>query len=455
MKSMKYDLIIIGGGPGGYVAAERAGEAGKKVLLFEEKDLGGVCLNRGCIPTKSLLNSAKQYHHALHGEKFGVTAENVTFNLSTAMAWKEKTVSSLRKGVAFLMKKGGVEIISERAILGPGKKVEAAGKEYEGEAVIIAAGASPARIPIPGSELDHVLTSDEILEIENLPKGLAVIGGGVIGLEFASFFSSLGVKVSVIEMLDEILPMMDKSIAKTMRKAMKDVDFHLSSRLEKIEPEQVHFSSLSGKQANRVEAEMVLLATGRSPNIENLGLADLGIDFDGRGIRVDEYQRTNIPGIYAVGDITGRSQLAHSASRMGEVAVGHILDPMEPSYGKMRYQAIPWAVYTLPEAAGCGLTEEEATKQGIPWESASYHFAGNGRFLAENGKDTGFCTILSHKESGILLGIHMIGPYSSEIIHSAAVMIESELRVKDIKEIIFPHPTVSETVRDACWGMKE
>lgn len=449
---MTYDVIIIGGGPGGYVAAERATEVGKKVLLFEERDLGGVCLNRGCIPTKSLLHSAKYYRHALEGEKFGVTTGEVHFDLKKAMEWKNKTILSLRKGVAFLMKKGNVEVIPHRARLLPEKQVEADGKTYQGKSIIIAAGASPARIPIPGAESPQVLTSDEILEIDTLPKRLAVIGGGVIGLEFASFFSTLGVEVHVIEMLEEILPLMDKKLAKTMRSAMRGVQFHLSSRVERIDTESVHISQPAPAS---IEADLVLLAAGRSPNLQNLGLEEAGIDFDRSGIRVDEYQRTNIPGIYAVGDITGKSQLAHSASRMGEVAAGHLVTPRKPLYGRMRYHAVPWAVYTLPEAAGCGLTEEEAKERGIPIRSGSYHFAGNGRFLAENGKESGSCTIISHAKTGVLLGVHLIGPYSSEIVHSASVMIEAELRIKDLKEIIFPHPTVSETVRDAAWAIKE
>lgn len=448
---MEYDLIIIGGGPGGYVAAERAGAAGKKVLLLEKEQLGGVCLNWGCIPTKSLLNSAKYYHHALHGSQFGVTAGNVSFDLEKAMAWKEKTVKTLRGGVAFLMKKYKVDVISEAGRLVDRATVEAGGKRYSAASIIIATGSSPAVPPIPGADLPSVLTSNEVLEISSLPSSIAVIGGGVIGMEFASFFSTLGVKVSVIEMLDEIFPMMDGKMASAMRKAMPGVTFHLGSKVEAIEKGRVHFTS--GGEKSGCGADMVLLSVGRRANLEGLGLKEAGVDFDRSGIKVDEYQRTNLPGVYAVGDVTGISQLAHSASRMGEVAVGHILDGASPRYGRMRLGAVPWAVYTLPEAAGCGKTEEQAEAEGIRVKSAVFQFGANGRFLAENGREPGFCKVVTDASSNVLLGVHLMGAYSSEIIHGAAAMIEAELRVQDIKEIIFPHPTVSEVVCDAVWEL--
>ncbi len=448
---MDYDIIILGGGPGGYVAAERAGAAGKKVLLVEKDQLGGVCLNWGCIPTKSLLNSAKYYHHALNGDKFGVSARDVSFDLTKAMAWKEKTVKTLRGGVAFLMKKYKVEVVSGNGKLVDRSSVDVNGTRYGASSIIIATGSSPAVPPIPGADLPSVLTSSDVLKLEKLPSSIAVIGGGVIGMEFASFFSTLGVKVEVIEMLDEILPMMDAKSAASMRKAMPAIDFHLSSRVERIEEGKVHFSR-NGEQ-NSCEAELVLLSVGRRPNISGIGLEESGVDFTGTGIKVDEYQRTNIPGVYAVGDVTGKSQLAHSASRMGEVAAGHIINRDAPLYGKMRYKAVPWAVYTLPEAAGCGLTEELAEKEGIAVKTADWQFGANGRFLAENGRETGFCRVIADKKSGALLGVHLIGAYSSEIIHSAAAMIEAELRIEDIKEIIFPHPTVSEVIRDAAWEL--
>src|SRR6056297_1167664 len=239
---MKYDLIIIGSGPAGYIAAERAGAAGKKVLLIEKEEIGGVCLNWGCIPTKSLLNSAKYYHHALNGDQFGVHAENVTFDLTAAMKWKEKTVTRLQKGVFYLMKKNKVDVVSGQARFTDRTTVTVGDEQYKAESVLIATGSSTIVPPISGREIKNVVTSREILGIDSLPQSLAVIGGGVIGMEFASLFSILGVEVTVVEMLDEILPMMDSNLAKTMRKSLKDINFHLGARVEKLQGGKVFFT---------------------------------------------------------------------------------------------------------------------------------------------------------------------------------------------------------------------
>lgn len=448
---MDYDLIVIGSGPGGYLAAERAGAAGKRVLLIEKAELGGVCLNWGCIPTKSLLNSAKHYRHAAEGKPFGLEVQGLSFNLQQAMEWKRKTVAQLTGGVGFLMKKYKVDLRYGHARLGTDRTVILDGKSYRAPAVIIAAGSSPMRPPVPGIEGPKVLGSREVLEIEKLPASVAVIGGGVIGMEFASFFSSLGIPVDLIEMLDEILPMADADLASSLRKAMKPVNFHLSSRVEEIKGDTIRFRGKKGEQT--IEADLILSATGRRPNLENLGLEESGIDFDRSGIKTDRYMQTNLPGVYAVGDVTGQSLLAHSAYRMAEVAVGHLLCPEQPRYGHMRNGAIPWAVYTLPEAAGCGLSETQAAERGIEYRSAVSHLAANGRFLAEHGRGVGFCKLLFEAESNRLIGTQMLGPYSSEMIHSSAAMIEAELRIDELREMIFPHPTVSEAVRDAVWSL--
>ena len=448
---MKYDIIIIGSGPGGYIAAERAGAEGKKVLLIEKEEIGGVCLNWGCIPTKSLLNSAKYYHHALHGDQYGVRAEKVEFDLKTAMKWKEKTVTRLQKGVSFLMKKNKVDVVRGQARFTDRTTVAVGDEQYQSESVLIATGSSTMVPPIPGKESKNIVTSREILGIDSLPKSLVVIGGGVIGMEFASLFSTLGVEVTVVEMLDEILPMMDLGLAKTMRKSLKNISFHLEARVEKLEEGKVFFTKQG--EAHELNCELVLMATGRKPNTEGLGLDEIGLDYDKKGIKTDQYMRTNVPGVYAIGDVTGKSLLAHSASRMGEVAVGHLVNPEKPKYGMFRSHAIPWAVYTLPEAAGCGITEQDAERAGLPIKTSGAQMAANGRFLAENGREVGQCKMVVHAETGVLLGVHLLGAYSSEIIHSAAAMIEAELRDVDIREIIFPHPTVSEVLRDAVWEL--
>ncbi len=439
-----YDIIIIGAGPGGYVAAERAGARGKKVLIIEKEHLGGVCLNRGCIPTKSLLNSSKLYKKAKSSTQYGVHAENVTFNLSEAMAWKEEVIQNLRSGVAFQMKHNKVDVVEGDAIFSSGKKVTVNGKDYEGENIIIATGSSPFVPPIPGADGPLCKTSREVLNLEKLPASVVVIGGGVIGLEFASFFSNLGIETNVIEMMDEIVPFMDKDLAKVMRREMKVINFHLKSRVEKIDGSKVHYTDKKGKAAI-IETELIILAVGRKPNIDSL--KDSGLDIERGRVKVDDRMKTNLPGVYAVGDVTGESLLAHSASRMGEVVVQQICGVDD----HMRYNAVPWAVYTYPEAAGCGLTESEAKDKGIDVKTASMQMRGNGRFFAENGKSGGLCKVVVDAKSDVLLGVHLLGAQCSEMIAGAAAMIEAELRVSEIKEIIYPHPSVSEIIKDTLW----
>ncbi len=447
---MSYDIIIIGAGPGGYVMAERAGHRGKTVLLIEKADLGGVCLNHGCIPTKTLLNSAKHYVHAKEAPDFGVTTGEVGFDLATAMAWKTDVVETLRKGIGFMLKKNKVEVVSGAAKLLGSRKVQVGETVYEGENIVIATGGSPFVPSIPGANQAHVMTSKEILNVEKMPESLVVIGGGVIGIEFASFFSSLGVKVDVVEMLDEIIPFMDRGQAKRFRAALRGkIGYNLGCRVTAIDGHDVKYTDKKGEEKS-IPADLVLMSVGRTPNLENMGFAEAGLDFDRRGIKTDEQQRTNLPNVYAIGDVTGKSQLAHSATRMGEVALNTICGESD----RFRTHAIPWAVYSMPEIAGCGLTEEQAKEAGHNIESASLPLMMSGRFLAENGKKgPGQVKVIKDADTDVLLGVHMFGAGSSEIIYGAAVMLESELRVKDIQEIVFPHPTVGEVMRDVMFEL--
>ena len=443
-----YDLIVVGGGPAGYVAAERAGHMGKKVLLAEKEHLGGVCTNYGCIPTKSLLNAAKHFIYGKESARFGVHFDNPRFDFSEAMAWKNETVETLRKGIAFLMKQGKVDVVNgtaefPSAVSGGTVKVIVDGTEYEGANLLIATGSSAAVPPIPGADGPNVVTNREILSLEKLPEKLAVIGGGVIGVEFASFFSSVGTEVHVIEMMDEICPMMDSEAAALLRKQMGDVDFQLGARVTAVTPTGVQY--IKDGSEGFVEADLVLMSVGRRPN--TAGLEKMGLDIGKTGINVDERMKTNLPGVYAAGDVTGKSLLAHSASRMAEVAVAGMFG----TGSIMRYNAVPWAVYTLPEVAGCGLTEAEAKEAGYNVKAASMQMRANGRFLAEHGKDAGFCKVVSDADTGLVLGVHMIGAVCSEMIGTAAAFIEAELRIQDIREIIFPHPSVSEIIKDVCW----
>jgi len=444
-----YDLIVIGAGPGGYIAAERAGALGRKVLLIERDHLGGVCTNWGCIPTKSLLNSAKLYRHAKESADKGVVTESVKFDLKRAMSWKQETIETLRNGIQFLMKSNKVTVVKGEAECVDSHHVRVGDDLYEGTHLMLATGSSPIVPPIKGYDLPHVMTSNEVLEIEALPQSLVIIGGGVIGIEFASFFSSVGVDVTVVEMMDEILPMLEPEFAKLMRRELKPVKFHLGSTVTGITEEQVIFTDAKGKE-QKISAERVLMSVGRKPNTGNL--KRLQLDIGKNGVVVDDLLRTNIPGVFAVGDLTGKSLLAHSATRMAEVVVSNL-------YGvggqRMRYHAIPWAVYSIPEAAGCGLTEQEAVKQGREVLTGTTQMRANGRFLAEHGKRAaGLCKVVIDAKSKVILGIHLLGPYSSEMIYGASAIIEAELRIQDVKEIVFPHPSVSEVIRDTLFALE-
>jgi len=446
----KFDLIVVGSGPGGYIAAQRAGDLGKKVLLVEKEHLGGVCTNKGCIPTKALLNSAKMYRHALDSEKMGVSAKEVTYDLAGAMSWKQETVETLRGGIAFLMKSAKVTVVNGEATFIDKNSVEVAGKTYSATDMIVATGSSPLVPPIEGSTLEHVVTSDEVLEIKKVPSSLVIIGGGVIGIEFASYFSSIGTKVTVVELLDEILPMMDKDFAKLIRREMKDVTFNLGCKVTKITDEKVVFVDPKGNEQS-VAGELVLLSVGRRANLK--GVEKLNLATDKGYIVVDENLKTNVDNVWAIGDVNGKSLLAHSASRMAEVVVANLYSSEKQ---KMRYFAIPWALYGIPEAAGCGLTEQEAIKQNREILVGTTQMRANGRFLAEHGKRaSGLCKVVVDKKSKAILGIHLIGPYSSEIIASASVVIESELRIKEVKELIFPHPSVAEILKDTLFAIEK
>ncbi len=443
-----YDIIIIGAGPGGYEMAERAGHKGQSVLLIEKAHLGGVCLNHGCIPTKTLLNSAKHYVHAKEAPEFGVSTGEVSIDLSKVMVWKQEVIETLRAGIAGMMKKSKVTVLNgEAKFIAPGN-VEVDGEIHEGRNVVIATGGSPFVPPISGADQDHVMTSKEILNIEEFPKSLVVIGGGVIGIEFASFFSSLGVKVDIIEMLDEIIPFMDRGQAKRFRAALRGkVDFNLGCKVTAIDGHDVKYTDQKGEEQS-IHADVVLMSVGRSPNLNGMGFEEARLDFDRSGIKTDDQMRTSLPNVYAIGDVTGKSQLAHSATRMGEVALNTILGKSD----RFRMNAIPWAVYSMPEIAGCGLTEEQAKEAGLNTESATLPLMMSGRFLAENGKKgPGQVTVVKDADTDVLLGVHMFGGYSSEIIWGVAAMIESELRVQDIQEIVFPHPTVGEVIRTAMF----
>lgn len=441
----QYDLIIIGGGPAGYVAAERAGEKGLKVLLAEEKHLGGVCLNEGCIPSKTMLHSAKLYQHATQSAAYGVRAEQVTFDFGPLVERKTRVIQTLRKGIEGMMKKGKVDVIRGRGRLRAEGGVAVGDEVFEAKHILMATGSSPARPPIPGVDLPGVVDSSGILETTQAPRSLVVIGGGVIGCEFACFFGSIGVPVTVIEMLPEICSTVDSDIARVLRRELekKNVTFHLGAKVGAITADDVRFT-VKG-ETKSVPRDRVLISTGRVPNVGDLGLEDRRVDFDRRGIRVDDRGATNIPGIWAAGDVTGRGWLAHAASRMGEVVVSNITGQA----ARVRDHEVPAVTYTAPEVATAGWTEDEAREKGWPVRTAKLPLSVNGRYLAEHEGERGQIKVVVHAETGALLGVHMVGGVCSEMIFGAAAMIGTEVRAREIADLVFPHPTVSEVIREA------
>ena len=456
--STVYDLIVIGGGPGGYLAAERGAHAGLKTLLFEKRSLGGVCLNEGCIPSKALLNSAKTYEHALHAAKYGVSCDNVTIDQKAVVARKAKVVRTLVGGVKAKMRGAGVTVVMEEATItgkdGANFAVTAKGTTYLGKNLIIATGSSAAVPPIPGvKELlgDFVLTNREVLDLQEIPANFTVIGGGVIGLEMAAYYAAVGSKVTVIEMLDHIAGATDLEISSMLQKELeaKGVTFLLSTAVKSVEQGKVNAEKANGEKIS-VAADKVLLSIGRRSNCLGLGLENIGVEID-RGVPTDTMGRTNVPGVYAIGDVNGHHMLAHTAYREAEVAINTILGKPD----NMRYHANPSVIYTQPEIGSVGKTEEECKAKGIEYEVAKLPMVYSGRFVAENEGADGLCKVIVDKKKRNVLGVHLIGAYSGEIIWGAAEMIEMQLRVNDARQIIFPHPTVSEIIRETLWEFKD
>lgn len=442
----QYDVTVIGAGPAGYEAALKLAKTGKKVLIVEKEYFGGVCTNRGCIPTKALLNCAKTFLHAKDGGKFGVHC-NPSFSLSEAMALKEETVQTLRNGIEMMLEKASVEKISGTAYVQDAHTVSVGAESYSTEMIILASGSNPMIVPIKGLNDNKkiVLDSNSVLDLDNLPSSIVIIGGGVIGIEFASLFSMLDVKVSVVEMLDDILPMMDGDLTKIIRREMKGVDFFLGSSVQEIKPSSVVIKDSKEKELE-IPCEKILLATGRKPNTDCVD--GLGLEMNGRYIKVNEYMQTSIDNIYAIGDVNGVSMLAHSASKMAEIAAYSILG------NKERFDAncIPWAVYSYPESSGCGLTEKKATELGYEVKTTTKIMRSNGRFLAENTKkSSGVVKVVKDCKTDKLLGLFIVGPYASEMIWGASLAISSGLTCREISETVFPHPSVSEVIKSAMY----
>ncbi|WP_290776246.1 dihydrolipoyl dehydrogenase [Anaerofustis sp.] len=450
-----YDVIIIGAGPGGYLAAERISAEGKKTLLIEKEHIGGVCLNEGCIPTKTLLYSAKLYDGALHGEKYGIKTEKISIDHSAVIDRKDKVVKTLVGGVSMTLKSKKVEVVMGNAEIKEKKdgkiQVEVNGEIKESTYLIIATGSDSVKPPIPGVkeglEEGFVITNKEILKLKEVPNELIVIGGGVIGLEMASYFNSIGSKVTVIEMMNKIAGPTDETISDILKKEYekKGIKFNLESKVTKIEDKNVYFEK-DGKES-KISADKVLLSIGRRANINGIGLENLNVYTEKGCIKVDEKQQTNVANVYAVGDCVGGIMLAHTAYREAEVAVNNIMGRKD----RMKYKAVPSVIYTNPEIASVGESEQSAKEKGLDVIVKKLPMQYSGRYVAENEGGNGIIKIVVDKKWNTLIGVHIIANYASEIILAAAAMVESEMDIEEIKKIVFPHPSVGEIIREAVF----
>lgn len=443
---LTHDLIILGGGPAGYTAAERAARGGLNTLLIEKRALGGVCLNEGCIPTKTLLYSAKIWHLTEDAKKYGIEASADQFLMDKVNARKNKVVRKLVAGIKGKMTNAGVTVVTgEGEILAPTTpqeySVKVGEETYTAPRLLLASGSETFVPPIPGLDTVEYWTSREALESKELPKSIAIIGGGVIGMEFAAFYNRVGVEVHVIEMLPEILGGMDSEMGALLRAEYTKlgVKFYLQHKVTSVAPEGVTVEFEDNSFV--IPTERILLSVGRRPVTEKL--SPLGLEMEGRGVKVDATMRTSLPGVYAAGDVTGYSLLAHTAVREAEVAVDNMLG----KNAQMSYRAIPGIIYTQPEVAGVGMTEDQLKKEGISYRKHQLPMAFAGRFVAENEMANGVCKILIG-EDDTLLGAHILGNPASELIVVIAVAIERGIKAHELASVVFPHPTVGEIIKE-------
>ncbi len=443
-----HDLIIIGAGPAGYFAAEKAGKAGLSTLLFEKNAIGGVCLNEGCIPSKTLLKCASLYHAAKSSEKFGVLSDNVRFDIGVAMARKQKVVDTLKNGIAFTLKKHKVEIIAQSAVLA-GKNengfiVKTRDAEYCAKRLLLCTGSEAVVPPIPGIDRDFVYTNKKVLEVSSVPSKFVVIGGGVIGLELATFFAEIGSAVSVVEMLPHIGGNLDKELGFSLKRELekKGITFYLQSKVTSIGEGTVSFETEGNVKS--IDADVVLVSVGRRPVTAGLGLETLGIACNKAAIITDVKGRTNVEGVWAAGDVNGNSMLAHTAYREAQVCIQDMLG----RDGSIDYGSIPSVIYTHPEVAGVGLTKDDAAAQGIECVELKLPMGYSGRYLAETDNERGMAKVVVHAVDRRILGVHLMGGYCSEMIFGAAAMVANKQTVADVSNMVFPHPTVSEIIKD-------
>ncbi len=441
-------LIIIGAGPGGYETALLAAKRGVEVILIEAGPVGGTCLNEGCIPTKAFCRNAEVLDGLKEAEAFGVTGLSYDFDFKAVLDRKNAVVEQLRGGVEGLLGHKLITLVRGKASFKDDHTVEVDGQEYTGDYVMIATGSVSASLPIPGADLPGILTSKEILDIQEVPRRLCVIGGGVIGLEFASIFRSFGSEVTVVEYCRDILPRFDTDLAKRLKQSLgkRGIEINTQSQVLSISEDGGEYTvtySRKGKEET-VVADKVLMAVGRKADVGSLNLADAGVEFTPRGIVVNDFMQTNVPHIYAVGDINGKMMLAHAATFQGIVALDHIMGVEN----EIDLSVMPAAVFTSPEAASVGKTEDECKDAGIPVKCLKSFFRANGKAVTM-GETDGFCKVVVHAETGHVLGCHLYGPHASDIVQEACALITRKATIEQFSSVIHTHPTLTEVLQSA------
>jgi dihydrolipoamide dehydrogenase len=451
--TIKTEFAILGAGPGGYVAALRAAQLGAQATVIEEQEIGGVCLNVGCIPTKALLRSAQVFRTIQHAEAFGIQLEgSVRPDWPAVQTRKERIVRQLVGGVGVLLRKAGVQVLHGRGRFVTPKALEVTTSDgtqrVEARTVIIATGSRPVQLPLHGMDLPGVLDSTKALELEDLPKRLLIIGGGVIGVEFADIFSAFGVEVTIVEMLDRLLPLMDADLGQALAWTLgqRGIQMYLGSRLARLDAVASALqATITTPQSDMVlETDRALIAVGRRPNIEGIGLEAAGVRVEKMGVPVDNKMQTNVPGIYAIGDVTGGMQLAHVASQGGEVAVEHALGHTS----SLNMKTVPAIVYTDPEVASVGLTEEQAREAGYDVKTGRFPLTASGKALTY-GETDGFVKVVSEARFGEVLGLHAVAPHASELIHEGGLALALEATLDELAATVHGHPTLGEAVREA------
>lgn len=451
-----YDIAVIGGGPGGYVAAIRAAQLGSKVLLIEKEQLGGVCLQRGCIPTKTLLKSAEKWRELLHCSDFGLHAENISFDYSAIRERMHQVVQQLQKGIYQLVKSQGIDFKTGTAALRENNQIRinnpSSEEQYSARCIILATGSLPMKLPVPGGELPGIINSDGLLTLSAIPKTLVIVGAGAVGIEFAAIMQTLGCQVTIVECMPNILPSADHEIVKRIGLLLRKQGIKILTNTRVIgikeEQEGLLIQVADNKGEQEIKAEKLLAAIGREPAVSGLGLDSVGIKYDTKGIYVNAKMETNIPGIYAIGDVTGRHMLAHIASAEGTVAAENALC----NNSVMDYSAVPACVFTTPELAMVGLTEQEAAVQVADVKVSKFNFAANGKSISM-GETDGLVKIIADASNGQVLGMHILGPHASDLIMEGTLAIRNKLAAKDIAQTIHPHPSLSETVMECAHGI--